>query len=457
MLRGFGVIAGATIALLVVIALILNTTTLGRIYLPTGSGLLAKQLCSLTFVSGFDPDRARALYLDPLLGEAGDLMHVKIDEDAKTVTASVMGLAYRQHAAHRDGLGCTLVHDPEAFNVDLVSPAARDHQPLPLDTAHRDARFDPDALNAAVEAAFDPEDVNRRQTLAVVVLHEGRLVAERYATGVSAETPLHGWSMTKSLAATMAGVLVQRDLLDIDADNQIAALAKADPARADITVEHLLRMTGGLSIEERNDGTDPNSDMLFTEADMARFAATRARLHPPGAHWAYQSGDTVLAGSALQERMGSGLTEDVTALREWLFEPLNIRSAVLEADQAGTLQWSSYMYASAQDWARLAQLYLDDGRAGDAQIIPEDWLERVALPTSGSDGQYGMGFWINEPGAPDGAVIMRGFQDQWAFIVPDHALIVVRLGATNGGVDPGVLDLANGVVAALNASAAAAD
>lgn len=133
-------------------------------------------------------------------------------------------------------------------------------------------------------------------------------------------------------------------------------------------------MTGGLSLREGNDGTDPTSQMLFTQRDMAGFAATRERLHAPGDHWEYMSGNTVLATYALQSRLGDDLETQVSAVRERLFEPLGIHTAVIEPDASGTLVGSSYMYATAQDWARLAQLYIDRGMANGERIIPDNWL-----------------------------------------------------------------------------------
>ena len=226
-------------------------------------------------------------------------------------------------------------------------------------------------------------------------------------------------------------------------------LFRSAAGRPEITVDDLLRMTGGLAGYEGNDGTDPNSDMLFTESDMARFAATREEIAPPGERWDYQSGNTVLAGSALEPHLGESVPEKIATLRAWLFEPLGMRRSILEADETGTLMWSSYMYASARDWARMGQLYLDAGRAPDGtQIIPEDWIDYVSAATPGSDGDYGAGFWMYETGLPEGTFIMNGFQGQYAFIIPEAELVVVRLGATNFQSD-GAVALANAVVAAL--------
>ena len=408
----------------------LNTSAFGTIFLPSGTGITAKQTCSLTFVSGLPAERAQALYTDPLLGEAAGLVSTDIDYEAGEVTSGVLGLFWRQRAVYRDGLGCTLVHGSGDFDPSQAASLPAATESMTLDRAHRDAHFDADALQGAVEAAFTEDG---RNTLGVVVLHEGRLVAERYADGVTEETPLHGWSMTKSLAATVAGVLVQRGLIDVEAEGQVPALL--DAGRPDITIEDLLRMTGGLAGYERNDGSDPNSDMLFTESDMARFAATRDLIAAPGERWDYQSGNTILAGSGLEPFLGETVSEKIGTLRDGLFDPLGMHRSVLEADEAGTLQWSSYMYASARDWARLGQLYINDGRAPDGtQIIPENWNEIVSTPTQGArQGAYGLGFWLGHPSseAPQGAYYMSGFQGQFGYIFPEQRLVVVRLGATN--------------------------
>ncbi|MGX6647004.1 serine hydrolase domain-containing protein [Maricaulaceae bacterium MS644] len=421
----------------------LNTSTLGRIYLPSGTGITAKQTCSLAFVSGLDANRARALYLDPLLGDVADLVSTDIDYETGEVTAGVLGLFWRQTAIHRDGLGCTLVHGSPDFDSNAAAPLSGARDAMDLDAAHREANFDPAALTAALDAAFTEDG---RNTLAVAVLHDGRLVAERYADGVTAQSPLHGWSMTKSLAATLAGVLTERGLIDVMAEGQVPALAAA--GRPEITVDDLLRMTGGLAGYEGNDGTDPNSDMLFTESDMTAFAATREQIAAPGERWDYQSGNTVLAGSALELFLGETPAARIQTLTAWLLEPLGMNHTILEPDEAGTLMWSSYGYASARDWARLGQLYINDGRAPDGtQLIPDDWIDYVSAPTPGSDGDYGAGFWMYETGLPEGTVIMNGFQGQYAFVIPSERLVVVRLGATNYQSD-GAVDLANAVVAA---------
>ncbi|WP_375549731.1 serine hydrolase [Oceanicaulis alexandrii] len=402
--------------------LYVSQSSWGRIYLPSGAGLTAKQACSLTFVSGLDPERAKTVYVDPLLGPAQSVISLDVDTEARTATSAILGLFYRQTAMYRDGLGCTLVHDPDQFDADLTVPMPPPSTVMEVDTAWRDAHFDADALDAAMDAAFTDDG---RNTLATLVLHDGRLVAERYAEGVDARSPLLGWSMTKSTAVTFAGVLVERGLIDMRAEGLSPELSAV--GRPDITLDDMLRMTGGLDGFELNNGHDPNSEMLMTQADMAAYAASRNKLHEPGEEWSYQSVNTILAGAAMEEFMGDTLPDRISTLRAWLFEPLGMNSVVFEPDQSGTLQWSSYMYATAQDWARLGQLYLDNGRVGDTQIIPPNWLTYVGTPTVD---WYGSGFWLNIEGLPADTVAMQGFQDQRGYVIPSENLVVLRMGAT---------------------------
>ena len=427
------VLAGAAAVILVGGIAALNLSPLGRVYLPSGTGIAAKQVCSLTFVSGLDSDFAQSIYIDPLLGGAADQIHVKVDTEAREVSAGVFGLFWQQRAVWRDGLGCTLVHDARSFDADLTVPVEQDFQPLELDTELRESRFDVAALDAAVDAAFGDAGNDLRNTLGVAVLYQGRLVAERYALGASRDTRFHGWSMTKSAMATLAGRLQHEGRIDIEAEGAVPALSAVSADYEDVTIEHLLRMAGGFAIAELNNGFDPNSQMLFTQTDMAHFAATRERLHAPGAHWQYMSGNTILATHAMQQQLGEDVTTQIRGLRELVFEPLGMYSPILEIDETGTLQGSSYMYATAHDWARLAWLYASDGVIDGERLLPEDWLDIVTAPTEGSGGDYGMGFWLpsEHDGVPEGTFMMSGFQSQWAFIMPEQDLVVVRFGATN--------------------------
>jgi len=427
----------------------LNISPIGRIYIPTATGITAKQICSMTFVSDIEPQLARSLYVDPLLGDAAGLISANVDAASSSVHTRLLGL-WHQEAVYRDGMGCTLVHGASAFDRDLTVAWENEPEFYELDAEHRDTVFDTAALQAALDGAFDAEFGNRN-TLAVVVLHDGRLVAERYAPGFSRENRLHSWSMAKSVAATLAGAMTLRGELDVFAGGEIALLDGLETDAEATTVDDLLRMTGGRAAHEYNDGMDPNSDMLFTEIDMARFSATRERLFPPGEHWEYQSGDTVLATREMQSRLGDTLEEQVRTLRALIFEPAGIYSPIFEADASGTLQGSSYIYATPQDWARLMQVYLDDGMANGTRILPENWHDYVTTETPGSDGEYGSGFWLASNISPD-AFYMSGFQGQTTLAIPEHDLVIVRMGATNYS-GTGTWTMTRTIIAALETEA----
>jgi len=322
---------------------------------------------------------------------------------------------------------------------------------MTLDAAHRDRFFDGTALEEALEYAFrEGPSETPAQTLAVVVLHDGALVAERYAEGISSETRLPGWSMSKSVTATLIGVLTHLGRLDVSAPGAIREWRDSDDPRARISLDHLLRMTSGLALDEiadRGNGTDPSSILLYHEPDAAAFAAAQPLVHPVGRHFEYMSGNTVLAARAAQEAIGGDLGDAVAFLHEQLFAPLGMGSAVLESDQAGTFLGSTHMLASARDWARFGQLYVDGGLAAGRRLFPESWVDYVTTPTPSSTAPtrgdvfwepgraaYGAGFWLfgtGDTGLPPDTFDANGFQGQYVHIVPSEGLVVVRLGATN--------------------------
>jgi CubicO group peptidase (beta-lactamase class C family) len=424
-----------------------------RDQLGTGVAVAAKQLCTLQFVSGLDEERAREWYLAGLLRGADSAMRIETDRAGGSVTVSLLGLA-RARAVHRGGLGCTLVHDP-SIEMPAIDGAATASAGMQLDRPHREAVFEASALDAALARAFQQDpDRPPANTLAVVVLHDGRLVGERYAEGITPETRLPGWSMTKSVTATLIGILVEQGRLRVHAPGAIREWRGSEDPRSGITLDHLLRMTSGLLLTEAGeagDGLDPTSRVLYREADGARFAAMQPLVREVGTHFEYMSGNTVLAMRAAQEAIGGDVREAHAFIHENLFGPLQMQGAVLEADQAGTFLGSTHMVASARDWARFGQLYVDGGMAGDRRLITRDWIDYVTTLTQQSDpaargdvfweagrSGYGAGFWLfsgTDPGdgrsaLPADAFDANGFQGQYVHVIPSRQLVVVRLGAT---------------------------
>jgi CubicO group peptidase (beta-lactamase class C family) len=275
----------------------------------------------------------------------------------------------------------------------------------------------------------------------VVVVHDGKVIAERYGAGIGVETPLLGFSMTKSVVNALIGILTQQGHISPSLPAPIPEWRGANDPRRDIEVEHLLRMTTGLALDETNSGFDPSSQMVYLQDDMAGSVVNAAVIAPPGTRWAYSSATTQLLARIVRDATGGPEQTLAYAWRE-LFNPLGMRNVTLEFDASGTLQGSTYMLASARDWARFGLLFLNDGIVGGKRVLHEDWVDFSAAATLDSD--YGAGFWTNRSeherakgrvrlGIPRDAFFASGDLGQRVVIMPSQRLVVVRLGDS---VDP---------------------
>ncbi|MGI9328280.1 MAG: serine hydrolase domain-containing protein [Pseudomonadales bacterium] len=444
------------------IGLLLTLTIVGamgvwyvRSAAPVASGLIAKQLCTLVFESRLTPRRARALYFRTLIGPAERFFQHEIDPQQPAV--SVAGAGAQARAIHRPGLGCTLAYPPDADPGQLVlSPVVTINRgaSTAIDHGVRAAAFDQSALEQALDSAFNGE--SERNTLAIAVMHQGKLVAERYASGITAATPLPGWSMAKSTTATLVGVMQQQGMLRVSDSGLFPQWAAGDH-RHNITLEQLLRMTSGIDLPETGSGIDANSIMLFTQNDAAGWAINRGLRAAPGLEFAYTSGSTVLVARYLTEVAG-GPQAMYRLIREF-FDTLGMHSAILEPDAAGTFIGSSFMVASARDWAKLGQLYLNEGLWNGQQLFAPEWVAFVRELTPQSQARsYGAGFMRRRPltlyaesqvpALPEDAFAAHGLQNQALYIIPSEDLVVVRLGATSDYWQSGEWSLVADVIAA---------
>jgi CubicO group peptidase (beta-lactamase class C family) len=425
------------------------------------TGVVAHNVCSKTFVSGLDPPTVFAETIErDGLRRLRPVLRMQVDRAARTVDASAAGLLASRAVFH-DGLGCVLLHgtEPYILKSDIDALKVSKAPPLLGEIAGSDIVQPSDpALKTALDHAFEePAAPPLRRTKAVVVVHDGKVIAERYAGGIGIDTPLLGFSMTKSVINALIGILTQQGLVTPSMPAPIPEW-RGD-LRREIEVEHLLRMTTGLALDETNSGFDPSSQMVYLHNDMAGFAVNAAVVAPPGSRWAYSSPTTQLLARIIRDAVGGPEQTLAFAWRE-LFNPLGMRNVTLEFDGAGTLQGSTYMLASARDWARFGLLYLNDGIVGGKRILHEDWVDFSAAATLDTD--YGAGFWTNRSehrnararvrlGIPRDAFFASGDLGQRIVIMPSQHLVVVRLGDS---VDPtgdirGLARLVKDVIAAV--------
>ena len=403
----------------------------------------AKMLCSGVFVVGRgEQDVLRELEIDDLAPLR--FIGTSVDHSEGVARASALGIV-RREAASRGATGCAIVprgmtrsefrQGSSRDSVELWErkPAEPLPEVAPDDTIRR-------ALDSILERAFaEPDSQRPRRTQAIVIIHKGRVVAERYAPGIGPETRLLGWSMTKSVMNALVGILVRDGRLSLDSPVPLPAWRNPGDPRGAITLKQLLQMTSGLRFDEGMAST--RSDvirMLLQSDDMADFAADRALEAPPGSRWEYASGTSVLIASVIRHVLNDDQAY-VRFPREALFDRIGMNSAVIETDAAGTFVGSSLMYATARDWARFGQLYLNDGLWNGERILPEGWVDYTRIPVSVDPNRgYGAHFWLGTPadpgepvgGLPEGALQAAGHESQFVAVLPSHDAVVVRLGRT---------------------------
>lgn len=309
-------------------------------------------------------------------------------------------------------------------------------------TGDPDADVDHTAVNDAYRVLIDEADEARTgQTHALLFVHRGRLVAEGYDAEHDSDSKLVSWSMAKSITHALAGILIREGRLDPEAPLAIPTWREAGDPRGSITLEHLFRMVDGLDfVEEYVPGSVSHViEMLFEagKQDVAGYAAARPAKHPPGSLWNYSSGTSNIVARLLGEAVGGSESGMRAFMEKQLFEPLGIRDAEPRFDAAGTFIGSSYVFATAQDFARFGLLYLRDGVWEDRRILPEGWVDHARRPTPASSGQYGAHWWLAEDGS--GRFHASGFLGQYIVVDPARDLVVVRLGATDASLRANVV------------------
>ncbi|MBW7964773.1 serine hydrolase [Bradyrhizobium sp. BR 10261] len=430
------------------------------------TGFIAHTLCSDIFVSGLDVRRDLADTADAMPG-AGLLtwaMDLRVDRARKDVTVSLFGIG-RSHAVYREGLGCTLEHGQGIADVALPSD---DKQPALLPEIAGPGLVAPqsEGLAAALDRAFaEPAQPPYRRTRAIVVMKAGRVIAERYADGIGPQTQLLGFSMTKSVTSALTGILVRQGKLKLDVSAPIAAWQDPRDPRHAITVDQLLRHSAGIalgsSLEARLGSVfEPVNTMKYAEDDMAGFAERAPLATVPGTAWNYHDGNFLILAQLIRNAAGGKPTDALALARRELFTPLGMHDVTLQLDASGTIEGSGEMMASARDWARFGQLYLDDGVVGGKRILPEGWVNYSASATPNAWVGIGAGFWTNQGnsfgakfrvdhGWPRDAFFAKGTIGQYTIVIPSEKLVIVRLGRSPNFPPQadGVFDLVREVVA----------
>ena len=412
------------------------------------TGYISHVVCSYVFVSGLDPARVAAedIAANPAFRGFHWALRHEVDRERREVTARALG-GFATRAVYRDGAGCLNLNGtpppaaPAPIEVEADGPV-----PVLLPEIAGPGIVAPAnaGLKAALDAAFAEPDV--RRTHAIVVVHDGRVVAERYAEGFGIDTPVHGWSATKSVNNALLGILVRQGKLRMEHPAPVAAWKRPDDPRAELTPDQMLRMQSGLELGESltaslSSAWDVSNRMMFNEPDMAGFAEGAALTARPGTAWRYANGNPAILARIVRDRVGGRGVDVLRFARRELFGPLGIRHATLELDATGTPIAGAFFFATPREWARLGLLFLDDGVVGGTRILPEGWVRYSTTATPGAFVGYGAGWWINhdesrgarfrrEHGMPAEAFMAMGIYGQTVVVVPSARLVIARFGTT---------------------------
>ena len=302
------------------------------------------------------------------------------------------------------------------------------------------------ALRTFENYAFPPRNDTTRQgvrTDALLVIRDGQLVFERYAGPTTAATPHLTWSISKSLMATVLGVAYGEGRFNLQ--DPVAKFYPPLKKHPDMTMADLLHWASGLDWQEDYEYAPLKSSvvaMLYTRGhrDMAAFTVDQDAYAAPGQVFRYSSGDSGLLSAALKGIVGPARYADYP----WtaLFDPLGIRHAIWETDATGVFVASSYAYLTARDLARVGLLMARDGRWGERQLLPKDWVAFNREPFARyharqDDAVPGGHWWLNRdvegaprpwPDAPADTFAALGHWGQAMYVIPSENLVIVRYG-----------------------------
>jgi CubicO group peptidase (beta-lactamase class C family) len=413
----------------------------------------AKIMCSAVFITGLDPDFAaqNVGYFTSPYAERAKVGKPVIDRANKTVSIALPNGVVRT-AKYLGDQGCVTLPLGQAA-VRFTPIKLKSHlseaskQPWPMGDVLPDDPPPPEVDAAKVKQAVDAAFGSAAEmTAAFVVTWRGRIIGERYGDGISFHTPLEGWSMGKSVTATLMGVLVKQGVYDLWQPAPIPEWQTPDDPRGKIRIADILHMSSGLRIKAPQDpdydpaGTYPDHLYLYTGGvDSFHYAATRPLQWPPNTVGRYHNTDPVLINYLIRLAVEKRREEYLSFPRRALFDKIGMRTMVLETDPFGNFLTQGYELAAARDWARLGNLYLQDGVWNGERILPEGYAKFVSTlaPAWEADRRpiYGGFFWINGDGrypVPKEAFYMSGAGGQTTLIIPSHDLVVVRMGHFKG-------------------------
>ncbi len=435
----------------VLVVLLGTTTTSAQTILddiPAGTGYAAWELCTRVMASGDDYWRVRQAYTAPKVKPLPLVWDIDFYAGKKVQVQAVLPfLTHRRIGVYRKGLGCTLV-TPDTTEATVraqpftpVIPALPTAAPWPLGEGNAESQWLSVAQRAVIahhaQSMFtEPSTDASKQihTVAVLVAKQGHLVHEQYADSYSRSQVQLGWSMTKTLTALIAGAMNKAGKLMLDRPVGIAQWAGT--AKAGITWRQLLNMAPGLSWSEGYEGSSDATQMLFSQANQAGWAADRPFVDTPGTVFTYSTGFPNIAMLGMKQILGGTHQNLYNFYQQQLFQPLGIRGGVIEPDASGTPVGGARGLLRPVDWLKLGQLVANGGQWNGRTVVSPSFMRFMTDPSPAS-AEYGGFIWRQPSTAipdalrtrlPSDLVWFAGHMGQYIVVVPSQNLVVLRMG-----------------------------
>ena len=398
--------------------------------LPIITGYPAKFLCSAVFISGREQAEVEELDLN-----FSFLKFVKSEVNLQDSSVTSKFLWGKSKAIYREGFGATLlrgVSESELRGIKfpaITKTYDQDTLKWPAGNIMPDTTTlrNPEKMAGITKKLMN--DGYNGHAFGFMVVHKGIPVSEAYQPQFNSSTRFLSWSMAKSFTNALSAIMVKEGKWDIHQPLGIPVW-QADE-RKNITLHDMLQMQSGLRWNEDYGNRSDVTVMLYCENDFAKFAYDQPLEAPSGSKWYYSSGTVNVINYLMRKSLGNDI-EYYRFAKTKLFDKVGMPDAIFEVDASGTQVGSSYIFATVRDYARFGLLYLQDGIFNNERILPEGWVDYTTTSTSGSDGEYGALFWLNQggnlPSVPTDMYSCNGHDGQQIYIIPSKELVVVILG-----------------------------
>ncbi|MEB4760371.1 serine hydrolase [Chryseobacterium indologenes] len=272
------------------------------------------------------------------------------------------------------------------------------------------------------------DQLKNARTASFVVIRNGKILHEQYWDGYNQLSQTNSFSMAKAVTVMLLGkALEEGKIKNIDAKfSDFYPDFKNKPFGNEVSLKNLAQMESGLDWDENyNNPFLPNAKAYYGKS-LVKAVFSRKFKEQPGTKFEYQSGSTQLLGFALRKALAQPLAR---YLSEKFWIPLGMeQNAKWSTDDYGMEKTYCCIHSNARDFAKLGQLFLDNGKVGEDQILDADFIEQMRTPTEKSEKIYGMGLWINHDN-PIKHYYFLGLQGQYIIMVPEHNMVIVRTGS----------------------------